>query len=174
MCAPSKCLSQLANPVSGFIRNKNKMQSDYCTHQHNGARDQKRWTACVLLCTTDPGKVYMWRAPQLLKKSQQRCHKEIPVYMSGFFKCSLPGWWTNIGRKINFTRNHFRTFPLPFPSPKWKRDVQKQCLALNWFRAGKKTFAHQAYVLSLRRHLSQHLLLCLEGQRQRSPSTRGR
>lgn len=27
------------------------------------------------------------------------------------------------------------------------------------------------YVLSLRRHLSQHLLLCLEGRRQSSPST---
>lgn len=119
----------VTNPVSGFTKNKTNTWAECWTQNHNRAGDQKGWAACVLLHAKAPGKVCMRRGPQLLgQKSQQQCRKKLPASKSNFFRCSLPGWWTNIGRKITFKINYFRPFSLPLCFPKWKRDVQKQCL----------------------------------------------
>lgn len=72
-----------------------------------------------------------------------------------------------MGRKINFTINYFRPFSLLLPFPKWKRDVQKQCLALNWPHAGKRTFAHYAFMSCHERatSVSIYFCVCREGGR---------
>jgi len=96
----------VANPVSGFTKNKTKMWSGCWTHQHDRAGDQEGWAAHVILPMEAPAKVCMQRGPQ------QQHRKKLPASRSDFFRCSLPGWWTNVGRKISFTINNFRPFSL--------------------------------------------------------------
>lgn len=98
-----------------------------------GWRPERR-AAWVFLHTKAPDEVCMRRASQLLgQKSWQRWHKRLLASKSDFLRCSLPGWWTNIERRIKFTISNFRPFTW---LPKWKSKVQKQCLARTPHREG--------------------------------------